>query len=168
MNLTFSKTWMLLPGVILLIVGGLVAHTLEGAAISYPTDVWRMDLDDIIANIGTVLLGVGTLLLGFAALIKAREALSISRRNEHSLNGGMAETASEHVNTALQEADVEQGLWRRVDVLTEQQRECEEREKRADARAENCEARNEELREWVIARLDGSDKGRNVDRASTA
>ena len=153
MNLTFSKRWLLLPGVILLIVGGLVAHVLEGADISYPTNVWRMDLDDMLANIGTVLLGIGTLLLGFAALIKAREALSISKRNEHSINGGMGDIAREHVNGALENADVEQGLWKRVDVIEQSNKDCLERE-----------ARMKELMQDVYVRLDATGLGREEDR----
>lgn len=153
MHLTFSKRWLLLPGVILLIVGGLLATVLRGVDISYPVNTWRMDLDDILANVAALILAAGTFLLGFAAFKKASDADHRSMRNEHSINGGMADSVTHHVGEALKDADVEQGLWKRVDALETSNADCLARE-----------ARMRVLMQDVYRRLDESGFGRREDR----
>ena len=122
--------------------------------ISYPMDTWRMDLDD-------ALIGVGTFLLGVAAFVtlwrKADKTQAATDRVAGQINGGMSAIAREHVEGAISDADVEVGLWRRVDALEAGLDECCERELR-------CLEENDKLRDWVIARLDYSTEGRNTER----
>ena len=160
MTFTFSKKWLFLPGLALLVVGGLVAHALEGASIEYPLGVWRMDLDDLLANIAALVLGVGTLLIGIAAFIKAREALRLSQRNESTINGGMTEAAKAHMQEALDHAEIEPGLWKRVDAL-EQDRDLWE-----DS-AKECLEREAKMRVFmadVYERFDAVGLGRRKER----
>lgn len=164
MSLTFSKRWFLLPGVILLIVGGLLATVLRGVDISYPVNTWRMDLDDILANVAALILAAGTFLLGLAALKKASDADHRSIRNEHSINGGMGEAVTHHVGEALKDADVELGLWRRVDVLEEGYKDCMERERVWEGERAQLRLDREALRDWLNRRLDETGNGRREVR----
>ena len=105
-------------------------------------------------GIGTIIVGV----TGFTALWdKADAALRTATNIEHQINGGMSDAAKQHVQEAFEDHEIEVGLWRRVNALEESKQDCLEREKR-------CEAENEKMREWVIARLDQSPLGRHDGR----
>ena len=106
-------------------------------------------------GIGTILVGV----TGFTALWdKADKAERTASNVEHQINGSMSEAAKQHVQEALENSEIEVGLWRRVDVLEASKQDCLDREKR-------CTEENDKLRVWVIDRLDkapyGRDNGRN-------
>lgn len=78
--------------------------------VSYPFDVWRMDLDDILANLGLFLAGSAAI---WTVKLKAD-------RIEHKLNGGMMELAHKHV----QENEVIIGLVHRLDKMETERKTC--------------------------------------------
>ena len=153
-RMRWSTRWLLLPG--LGVVSFVVAVFLVDryAHVDYPFDVWRMDLDDALANIGFFLVGVAAI---WTIGAKATRAESKANHVEHQINGGLSESAKRHVNEMLDNNEIEVGLWRRVDALEESKQDCIEREKR-------CSEENEKLRNWVIARLDQTPLGRQDDR----
>ena len=78
--------------------------------ISYPFNVWRMDLDDIAANIGLFLVGVAAFVTVFKKADRAsRKADQLSQR----VNGGLQQAAREHV----QDNEVIIGLVHRLDKV---------------------------------------------------
>ena len=105
-------------------------------------------------GIGTVIVGT----TGFGTLWqRAMEADRLAKRLEAQINGGMSAAAKQHVQEALDNQEIEVGLWRRVNALEDSKQECIEREKR-------CEEENERMRDWVVARLDQTPLGRRNDR----
>ena len=129
------------------------------AAVEYPMHVWRMDLDD-------ALVGVGTLLLGAAAIwtvwLKAREADMKAEALERKLNGGLSSLASQIMMDELKQSGVDTSLAKRVaSVETEL---LVVKDERDDCR-EQVAAQNA-LIESIHRRLDESGIGRNEDRGT--
>ena len=78
--------------------------------IEYPFNVWRMDLDDIAANIGLFLVGLAAFITVFRKADQAtRKADQVSQR----VNGGLQQAAREHV----QDSEVIIGLVHRLDKV---------------------------------------------------
>jgi hypothetical protein len=157
MKLKWSTKWLLFPG--LGIIAFLVAVFLVDAyvhRVEYPLGVWRMDLDDFLGNIGFLLGGIAAV---WTVAKTAKRAEAKADLVAHQINGGMSDAAKAHVLEALDNSEIEVGLWRRVDALEESKQECIEREKR-------CENENEKMRRWVIARLDQTPLGRQNGRQS--
>ena len=78
--------------------------------VEYPLNVWRMDLDDIAANIGLFLVGVAAFVTVFKKADQAsRKADQVSQR----VNGGLQQAAREHV----QDSEVIIGLVHRLDKM---------------------------------------------------
>ena len=78
--------------------------------VEYPLNVWRMDLDDIAANIGLFLVGVAAFVTVFKKADQAsRKADQLSQR----VNGGLQQAAREHV----QDSEVIIGLVHRLDKV---------------------------------------------------
>jgi hypothetical protein len=155
MRLKWSTKWLLFPG--LGIIAFLVATFLVGIyahRIEYPLDIWRMDLDDFLGNVGFLLAGIAAI---WTVAKTAHRAEKKADLVAHQINGGMSDVAKRHVIEALDNSEIEVGLWRRVDALEESKQECVDREKR-------CQDENDKLRDWVIERLDMSGKGRGGDR----
>lgn len=143
MKLPWSVRWLLLPG---LALGVIITVTV---------------LADQIFEVHYTFIGIGTILVGWGAIWtayqKADEAQHTANKVEKQINGGMSESAKQHVEEAIANSELEVGLWRRVDALEQSKQECVEREKR-------CEEENEKLRDWVVARLDQTPLGRNENR----
>lgn len=139
--------WWAAGGVLLVLLIILVDKAEDVLAhIEYPMDVWRMDLDDMIANVGLFLGGLAAFLMVF------KTAKDASRKADHvssQINGGLSDIAKDHVSDALKDADVEIGLWRRVDELERTRQECLEE--------------LEGIKTWINRRLDDVENGRSND-----
>ena len=157
MKVTFSRRWLITGGAIALVALILFLDRAEDyiGHVSYPLGTWRMDLDDALVGFGTILIGTAAI---WKVWLLAYSADKRSRKVEHEINGGMAEAVGHHVVNGLNDADLEVGLWRRVDALEETITDCREREK-------ECLKKNEDLRAWVITRLDYSTDGREGSRS---
>jgi len=78
---TFDTRWLWTAAVALFILGAIAAHFSDQLLLRYPIDEWRMDLDDLIGN-------MGTFFVGLAALIGLRRAYRKIEENgskEHEL-----------------------------------------------------------------------------------
>ena len=85
--------------------------------VSYPFNVWRMDLDDVAANIGLFLVGLAAFVTVFKKADKAhRKADQVSER----VNGGLAVAAREH----LQDNEVIHTMMHRMDRIEAQRDDC--------------------------------------------
>jgi hypothetical protein len=118
--------------------------------VSYPFDVWRMDLDDALANVGLFLAGLGAFLAVFRKADRAHKRADLVSEQ---FNGGMREMAKQHVELATQEAQ-EAGHY--IDLLT--------RVTTIEKQRDDCEAERQELREWINKRLDETGNGRSNGR----
>lgn len=110
---------------------------------NYPFNVWRMDLDDFVANIAIVAGAVAGI---WKVHGDAKRAEQKADTLEEKLNGGMKEAARSH----MQDNELFQSLMFRVDRMEQERNECQ------DALSD--------LRVWVIQRLDDSGNGRNIER----
>ena len=85
--------------------------------VEYPFDVWRMDLDDVLANFGLFLAGLAAFLTVFRKAGRAHQkADQLSER----VNGGLQRAAREHV----QDSEVIIGLVHRIDKVEENRDLC--------------------------------------------
>ena len=129
--------------------------------IEYPLDVWRMDLDDIAANIGFFLVGVAA----FASLWrKAGRAHDKADEASKDINGGLANLASQIITDELRQSDIEVGLHKRVTALEKLTAEYIRREVVWDEEKEQIRLDRVALRDWLNRRLDESGNGRNEAR----
>ena len=132
--------------------------------IEYPMDVWRMDLDDIAANVGFFLAGLAAFLTVWK---KAGKAHDRADQVSQDINGGLASLASQIVADELRQSDIEVGLHNRVtaleDLLVDYQG-CLDREKVWDAEKEQLRIDRTALRDWLNRRLDESGHGRDTPR----
>jgi hypothetical protein len=118
--------------------------------IEYPFNVWRMDLDDIAANIGLFLAGAAAFIVAIRKADKAhKKADQVSER----VNGGMARMVKEHVAIATNEA-TETSHY--IDLLSR----VTEIEKQRD----DCHQQLTDIKEWVVNRLDETGNGRSGER----
>jgi ammonia channel protein AmtB len=155
MRFKWSTKWLLFPG--LGIIAFLVAVFLVDAfthRVEYPLDIWRMDLDDFLGNIGFLLAGIAAI---WTVAKTAKRAEKKADQVADQVNGGMASLATQILHDEIRVAGLEVGLGARVMALEESKRDCEE-EKRV------CLEENEKLRDWVIERLDTSGNGRKEGR----
>ena len=152
----FTRRWLIAGSILALILLIVLVDRTEDVLthVSYPLTTWRIDLDDAMLGIGTILLGIAAI---WTVWLKANRAEAKADQVSKQINGGMSKIAREHVDGALKNADVELGLWRRVDALETAVDDCTDREQR-------CMDENEKLRDWVIARLDYSTEGRDTER----
>ena len=85
--------------------------------VEYPFNVWRMDLDDILANVGLFLVGVAAFVTVFKKADQAgKKADQLSQR----VNGGLQKAAREHV----QDNEVIVGLVHRLDMVEADRGKC--------------------------------------------
>ena len=118
--------------------------------IEYPFNVWRMDLDDILANVGLFLAGLAAFLTVFRKANKAHlKADQVSER----INGGMAKMAREHVAIAANEATETEHY---IDLL--------ERITAIETQRDDCHKELADIRDWIMKRLDESGNGRGEGR----
>lgn len=110
-------------GFVSLVVGTVLIN--QHANIAYPLSTWRMDLDDALVGLGTILLGVAAI---WTVWLKAREAERKADAVEAKLNGGLASLASQIMADELRQAGFETGLNKRVAFLEEHYADCLERE----------------------------------------
>lgn len=150
MNGRHSRTWYLIPGLGLAAIVGAVVMHVAGVDVDYPLNTWRMDLDDAMVGLGTILLGIAGI---WTALTKARQAETTANAAharadllEHKLNGGMVEVAREH----MQENEVMATVIVRLD--------------RIEAERDDCIEERKELQRWIIGRLDRAGLGRKEPR----
>ena len=68
--------------------------------IEYPLNIWRMDLDDFLFNVGGFLMGLAAFMTVFK---KAGRAQTQADKANIKVNGGMQKLAEEHVKIAAQE-----------------------------------------------------------------
>jgi hypothetical protein len=143
---------MVVGGFVALVVLIYIVDTAEDWVqhISYPFDVWRMDLDDIAANIGLFLAGLAAFLAVFRKADRAHQkADQVSER----INGGLMEMAKQHVALATQEA---QETSHYIDLLT--------RVTNVEKQRDNCQKELDDIRGWINRRLDETGNGRNDNR----
>jgi hypothetical protein len=146
------RRWYMAGGFILLILLIVLVDRAEDVLthISYPFNVWRMDLDDIAANIGLFLVGLAAFMSVFRKADRAhKKADQVSER----INGGMMEMAKQHVAIATQEA---QETSHYIDLLT--------RITNVEKQRDNCHEELEAIRGWINTRLDETGNGRNDNR----
>ena len=140
------RAWLAIPSMIALVA---VIYAVDRAEdflthIEYPFDVWRMDLDDILANIGLFLAGLGAFLMVFRKADRAHKKADLV---SDQFNGGMKEIAQQHVELATQEAH-EEGHY--IELL--------ERVTAVERQRDDCRVELEMIRKWVNERLDGLSK----------
>lgn len=123
--------------------------------VDYPFHVWRMDLDDFVANVGIIagaFIGLWKVKLNAdKADIKAEKAAAeakVAKRKaedlERKFNGGLAEAARTH----MQDNEMFESLIIRMDRIETERNDCQEA--------------LTDLRGWVVERLDQI--GENGDR----
>jgi hypothetical protein len=59
---TIDSVWLWVAAVAVFILGGIAVHAWDAFVLLYPLDTWRMDLDDLLGNIGTLLVGIAALI----------------------------------------------------------------------------------------------------------
>jgi hypothetical protein len=145
------RRWYMAGGFILLILLIVIVDRAEDwISISYQLDVWRMDLDDILSNVGTFLIGLAAIV---AVWKKAERAHLKADQVSERINGGMMEMAKQHVALATQEA---QETSHYIDLLS--------RVTTIEKQRDDCHAELSNIREWINIRLDESGNGRNDNR----
>jgi hypothetical protein len=118
--------------------------------VSYPFDVWRMDLDDMLANVGLFLAGLAAFLAVFRKADRAHKRADLVSEQ---FNGGMKEMAKQHVALATQEA---QETSHYIDLLT--------RVTAVEKQRDDCHEELSQIREWINKRLDETGNGRSNGR----
>ena len=157
MNIANPVKHYLLPG------AGFVAFVIAvvwinaNVHVDYPFHVWRMDLDDALANVAIIAgatAGIWKIkkdtdradAKAEHAKVQADAAAAKADQLEQSFNGGMAEVAREH----MQESELMTNVMVRLDRM--------ERER------DDCVGKLDSLQKWVIARLDEAGFGRREAR----
>ena len=150
--------WWAAGGIVLILLILLVDKAEDVLShIEYPMDVWRMDLDDMLANVGFFLVGIAA----FASLwVKAGKAHDKADEVSKEINGGLEKLATQHVAAATLEAQ-EAGhyveLLGRVTAIEKERDDCHE--ELAEVRVEMGQ-----IQDWVVTRLDKSGNGRSEAR----
>jgi hypothetical protein len=85
--------------------------------VSYQFDVWRMDLDDFVANVGIFLAGVAAV---WTVKLRNDETRRKLDALEHKLNGEVKQAAHDH----LQENEIIATMNHRLDKMEVQRDEC--------------------------------------------
>lgn len=156
MNLRRLRAF-LLPGIgVALVVVGVVLIN-QHANIAYPLDTWRMDLDDALVGLGTILLGIAAI---WTVWLKARDADRKADALSKKLNGGLSNLAAQILNDEIKQAGIDISLANRVATL-------EEKLEHSHGALEECRRREEEwkrLKARIGHYLDESGVGREEPR----
>ena len=139
MKRNVKRHWWTLAGFVALVMLIVIVDKSEDwlTHIEYPFDVWRMDLDDVLANIGLFLAGMSAFIV---AVRRADRAHKKADQVGDRINGGMAKMAKEHVKMATQEAQDYVELLSRVTAVEDQR--------------DDCQKELHMLRVWINERLD--------------
>ena len=117
--------------------------------VDYPFHVWRMDLDDFVANVAIVAGAVAGLWKVKLDTDKARREAEAAKQQiatlERKFNGGLEEAAKTH----MQDNEVFETLIVRMD--------------RIENERDDCQQALTELRAWMVNRLDQKGLGRTRD-----
>ena len=117
--------------------------------VEYPFRVWRMDLDDAVANVAIIAGAVAGLwkvkLDADKAKAEAEKANRKAADLERKFNGGLADAARTH----MQDNEVFESLIVRMD--------------RFENERDDCQQALTELRSWMVNRLDQKGLGRTRD-----
>ena len=167
MNVHRSWWLMAIAVVALVIIGMGVDHFMQDVLVQYPLGTWRMDLDDFVGNIGTLLIGVGTLGLAWVGYRKIGGTNRKIDQVEHKLNGGMNKIVERLVEDEMAAKGYDQTF---LEVLSKVD-ECIKQRDDAIGQRDECRValkasldENDKLRQWVVDRLDGSGNGRSSER----
>jgi hypothetical protein len=146
------RTWLIAGGFVALVVLIYLVDTAEDwiAHVSYPFDVWRMDLDDMLANVGLFLAGLAAFLTVFR---KAGQAHKKADQVSERVNGGMARMVKEHVAIATNEATEASHYLDLLSRVTE-----------IEGQRDDCHQQLADIKEWVVNRLDETGNGRSGER----
>lgn len=146
MRLKHSTIALLIGAIVALgfLIGGAASHFLEPIAVSYPFDVWRMDLDDTLANIGIFLGGLAAFLVVFKRARKVEERVE---RVEHKINGGLSSLASQILKDEIKQygLDIE---------AVEQWMELSRRLALLEQSEHDCLLREDDLKGWVREQIE--------------
>lgn len=124
MNWRAFRSWILpAVGAVLIIVAVVLIN--QNATIQYPLGTWRIDLDDALVGIGTILIGAAAI---WQVWIKAKEADRKAEAVDKKLNGGLSSLAAQIMADELRMAGFETGLSKRVEFLEDHYQDCLERE----------------------------------------
>ena len=112
--------------------------------VGYPLTVWRVDLDDLLANLGLFLGGLAAFLMVFKRTRQIEtQVAEVSER----INGGMTRLAEEHVKRATLEAS-EAGHY--ISLL--------ERITSLETQKHHCMQELAELRSWIEGTFGDTDR----------
>lgn len=119
----FKRHMMYLGALVALIILIVIVDRSEDwlTHVEYPFDVWRMDLDDVLANVGLFLAGLSAFIV---AIRRADRAHKKADQVGDRINGGMADMAKEHVAMATQESQDYNELLLRVTSVENQRDDC--------------------------------------------
>ena len=142
-------------GFITLVVGVVLIN--QHANIAYPLSTWRVDLDDALIGLGTILIGTAAI---WTVWLKAKAANERVDAVERKLNGGLSNMASQIMMDEIKQAGIDTTLAKRVatvetrlEDVTTQRDDCLERVAQQDA-----------LIEAIHQRLDQNGMGRDTPR----
>lgn len=155
--------WMAVAIVGLVVIGMGIEHLMSDMFIAYPLDTWRMDFDDLLGNIGTLLIGIGTMALAIVGVRKERKVKEKIEKVETKLNGGMNAIVERLVADEMAAKGYDRTfleLLAEVEKFRNERDECREK-------VATCLEENEKLKQWVVDRLDESGNGRSEERGST-
>lgn len=111
MRAKWSFRNLLLPGIgLVLIVVGIVLIN-DHATIQYPLGTWRMDLDDALVGVGTILLGTAAI---WTVWLKASGNERRMELLERQFNGGLSSLAAQILLDEMKLSGLEVGLAVRV------------------------------------------------------
>lgn len=151
----FRNYFLPVVGVVTIVIGVVLIN--QHAKIAYPLDTWRMDLDDALVGIGTVLLGIAAI---WTVWIKALSADRKADALHEKLNGGLSSLAAQILNDEIKHAGIDVNLANRVAVVEQLLGNTQEK-------LEKCEEREQE---WIRMKarighlLDEIGKGRDIPR----
>ena len=108
-----------LTGFVLLITLIIVVDKAEDllTQVEYPFDVWRMDLDDILANIGLFMVGAAAI---WTVKLRGDKLEANHEQLANKINGNLAVSARLH----MQEDEIFIGLMHRIDKLENERTDC--------------------------------------------
>jgi hypothetical protein len=147
----------LIPGIglILVIAGFVMVQT--RAHIEYPMHVWRMDLDDALVGVGTILLGAAAI---WTVWLKAKEASDKAEAISHRINGGLSSLASQIMMDEIKQSGIDTQLANRVACL--ETKITEVKDERDDCKEKL--AQQDSMIQAIHDRLDDSGFGRQESR----
>jgi hypothetical protein len=108
---------------VLIVTGFGIAHFLT-EVVDYPLDVWRMDLDDLLANIGLFLVGLAAWL---TVRQRAKAAEEKAEAVDDKINGGIRKLAADMIRDEMEVAGVNKAtveMEGRVEALEVERNQC--------------------------------------------